>query len=102
MSYCYMKVIFTFDVDEVEMKNVQKNKEPEKVINISYAEYIKPYTNVNKENIYLDNAFIQQVWYLCLKSFLPIDLWDIDLLFHGLVIFCNSLCERNPIEKRIE
>ena len=46
------------------MKNVQKNKEPEKVINISYAEYIKPYTNVNKENIYLDNAFIQQVWLL--------------------------------------
>ena len=42
------------------MKNVRRNKEPEKVLNVSYQEMIKPFTRVNTENIYLDNAFIQQ------------------------------------------
>lgn len=45
------------------MNNIRKNKDPEKVLNVSYREYIKPFTTVNTENIYLDNAFIQQVLY---------------------------------------
>lgn len=48
-----------------EMKNIRKNKEPEKILNVSYREYIKPFTAVNTENIYLDNAFIQQVLFFC-------------------------------------
>ena len=42
------------------MKNVRRNKEPEKVLNVSYQEFLKPFTRVNTENIYLDNAYIQQ------------------------------------------
>ena len=43
------------------MKNVRRNKDPEQDINVSYQEFIKQFTTVNTENIYLDNAYIQQV-----------------------------------------
>lgn len=42
------------------MKNVRRNKDPEKILNVSYRDLLKPFTLVNTENIYLDNAFIQQ------------------------------------------
>ena len=44
------------------MKRIRKNKDPDTILNVSYREYIKPFTKVNTENIYLDNAFIQQVF----------------------------------------
>ena len=44
-----------------EMNNVRRNKDPEQDLNVSYEKYIKPFTTVNTENIYLDNAYIQQV-----------------------------------------
>ena len=43
------------------MKNVRRNKDPEQDINVSYQEFIKQFTTVKTENIYLDNAYIQQV-----------------------------------------
>ena len=59
MNY-FVKVLFQNGLN-VEMNNIRKNKEPEKILNVSYREYIRPFTKVNTENIYLDNAFIQQV-----------------------------------------
>lgn len=47
-----------------EMNNVRRNKDPEQDLNVSYEKYIKPFTTVNTENIYLDNAYIQQVRFL--------------------------------------
>ena len=46
------------------MNNVRRNKDPEQELNVSYEKYIKPFTTVNTENIYLDNAYIQQVGFL--------------------------------------
>ncbi|KAK8796767.1 hypothetical protein WA588_000894 [Blastocystis sp. NMH] len=43
-----------------KMNNVRRNKDPEQDLNVSYEKYIKPFTTVNTENIYLDNAYIQQ------------------------------------------
>ena len=51
------------------MKNVRRNKDPEQDINVSYQEFIKQFTLVNTENIYLDNAYIQQVTSLCICYF---------------------------------
>ena len=45
---------------ELEMNSVRRNKEPEKVLNVSYRDLLKPFTDYNTENIYLDNAYIQQ------------------------------------------
>ena len=38
------------------MNNVRRNKDPEQDLNVSHEKYIKPFTTVNTENIYLDNA----------------------------------------------
>ena len=43
-----------------EMNNVRRNKDPEQDLNVSYEKYIKPFTTVNTENIYLDNAYIKE------------------------------------------
>ena len=43
------------------MNNVRRNKEPDKILNASYRSFLKSYTRDNTENIYLDNAYIQQV-----------------------------------------
>ncbi len=45
----------------IEMNNVRRNKEPDKILNASYRSFLKSYTRDNTENIYLDNAYIQQV-----------------------------------------
>ena len=42
------------------MNNVRRNKEPDKILNTSYQSFLKSYTAENTENIYLDNAYIQQ------------------------------------------
>ncbi|KAK8830327.1 hypothetical protein WA577_006014, partial [Blastocystis sp. JDR] len=43
-----------------KMNNVRRNKEPDKILNTSYQSFLKSYTAENTENIYLDNAYIQQ------------------------------------------
>ena len=57
-----MKVLYLENILRIEMKKIRKNKDPDTILNVSYREYIKPFTKVNTENIYLDNAFIQQVF----------------------------------------
>lgn len=71
------------------MKKIRKNKDPDTILNVSYREYIKPFTKVNTENIYLDNAFIQQVFifllYLNFSLFKLLFLFSVAgilLLFH--------------------
>ena len=71
------------------MKRIRKNKDPDTILNVSYREYIKPFTKVNTENIYLDNAFIQQVFifllYLNFSLFKLLFLFSVAgilLLFH--------------------
>lgn len=51
----------------IEMNNVRRNKEPEKILNASYRSFLKSYTRDNTENIYLDNAYIQQVESVCVR-----------------------------------
>ena len=50
-----------------KMNNVRRNKEPEKILNVSYRDILKQFTAYNTENIYLDNAYIQQVAH-CVNS----------------------------------
>ena len=68
MKNYYVKVLYLENNIRIEMKKIRKNKDPDTILNVSYREYIKPFTKVNTENIYLDNAFIQQV-FIFLKFF---------------------------------
>lgn len=89
MKNYYVKVLYLDNNIRLEMKKIRKNKDPDTILNVSYREYIKPFTKVNTENIYLDNAFIQQVFifllYLNFSLFKLLYLFSVAgilLLFH--------------------